>query len=205
MTLMVDEQGENCISVALGANAALQREDIDRADEAIGEASYVLIQLEIPMEVVMAALKLVKAENVKAVLNPAPAQALPPAIYSGLYLLTPNETEAAILTGISVVDLTSAKAAATILRNRGVEIVIITMGKKGAYVLSKDYDQLVPCPVVKAVDTTAAGDTFNGALVVALAEGQSLLTAIAFANKAAALSVTKLGAQASIPTRNEII
>lgn len=203
--IMVDNKGENCISVALGANAMMSIEDITNAQPLITNAAFILIQLEIPIEVVIAVVKMTKIANVKIVLNPAPAQVLPASIYDDLYLLTPNETEATLLTGVMVNDVASAKAAATVLRTRGVEIVIITMGKKGAYVLSEDFDQLVPCPVVEAVDTTAAGDTFNGGLVVALTEGKPLIQAIQFANKAASKSVTKIGAQASIPTRNQII
>ena len=202
--IMVDEQGENCISVALGANAALQREDIDRADEAIGEASYVLIQLEIPIDVVKHAVQLAVKAGTQVVLNPAPAQALSDNLLSSLYMITPNETEAELLTGIKVENIDSARVAARALRQQGVEIVIITLGSKGAYVQSEEVDQLVPSPTVKAVDTTAAGDTFNGALVVGLSEGMSIIDAVIFANKAAAYSVTKLGAQASAPSRSDI-
>jgi len=202
--IMVDEQGENCISVALGANATMQKTDIDRAKEVIKQASFVLIQLEIPIEVVEYASELAHQAGVRVVLNPAPAQLLSDDLLALLYIITPNETEAELLTGVKVENEATAGKAAHVLKARGVAIVVITMGAKGAYVQSDQEDQLVPCPKVQAVDTTAAGDTFNGALVTGLSEGMSLIKAIAFANKAAAYAVTKMGAQASVPSRNDI-
>ena len=200
--IMVDDQGENCISVALGANAAMQKTDI--AKEIIGQASFVLIQLEIPIEVVKHAVDLAEQEDVRVVLNPAPAQSLSDELLALLYIITPNETEAELLTGIKVENEETARKAAKVLKANGVDIVVITMGAQGAYVLSEEEDQMIPCPGVKVVDTTAAGDTFNGALVVGLSEGMSLVDAIEFANKAAAYSVTKMGAQASVPSRKDI-
>jgi ribokinase len=202
--IMVDDNGENCISVALGANAAMRKKDIDLADAMIKNSSFVLIQLEIPMEVVAHAINVAMKNNVKVVLNPAPAQVLSDTVLGSLYIITPNETEAELLTGVKVEDEVSAKQAAEILNKKGVDNVIITMGSQGAYVLSGGEHQLIPCPKVRAVDTTAAGDTFNGALVVGLSEGMPLIDAVKFANKAAAYSVTKMGAQASAPTRNDI-
>jgi len=202
--IMVDEQGENCISVALGANAAMQMSEIEKARDVIKQASFLLIQLEIPMEVVAYAVQLAKQEGTKVVLNPAPAQVLPDDLLSSLHIITPNETETAFLTGVKVETEATARQAARILKNKGVNIVVITRGEQGAYVLSDEEDQAVPCPKVKAVDTTAAGDTFNGALVVGLSEGMTLMAAIVFANKAAAYSVTKMGAQASVPSRKDI-
>ncbi len=199
---MVDNKGENCISVALGANAAMQSIEINK--EIISQASFVLIQLEIPIDVVEHAVKLAKQESVRVVLNPAPAQALSDDLLALLYIITPNETEAELLTGIKVKDEKTARKAAKVLREKGVDIVVITMGAMGAFVLSEEEDQLIHGPRVKAVDTTAAGDTFNGALVVGLSEGMSLVAAIGFANKAAAFSVTKMGAQASVPSRKDI-
>jgi len=202
--IMVDAQGENCISVALGANAAMETSLIDEAEEMISNADYVLVQLEIPMEVVSYLVKIADKHNVKVVLNPAPAQSLTDELLSQLHIITPNETEAEILTGVKVTDESSAKQASQILRSKGVDIVMITLGSKGAYVLSEGLDEIVPGKEVKAIDTTAAGDTFNGALVVGLADGQNLKDAVLFANKAAAYSVTKIGAQASAPTRKDI-
>lgn len=203
--IMVDANGENCISVALGANAELMPSDIDQALPIISKAQFILIQLEIPLETVEHAVSLANHEKVNVVLNPAPARALSDDLLASLYCITPNEIEAEILTGIKVNDKFSAKKAAEILLNKGVEVVIITMGSQGAYILSDSEDSLVPCPAVKAVDTTAAGDTFNGALVVGLADGLSLVEAVKFANLAAAFSVTKMGAQTSAPTRKELV
>lgn len=202
--IMVDEQGENCISVASGANATMDKSLIDTVKDVISRASYVLTQLEIPIEVVNYLIEVASALGVKVVLNPAPAQLLADDSLSALHIITPNETEAEILTGIRVVDKSTAKMAAQKLIDKGVSIVIITLGDKGAYILSDEVDEIVPCPKVKAIDSTAAGDTFNGALVVALSEGRSLLEAVRFANRAAAYSVTKMGAQISTPTREDI-
>jgi len=202
--IMVDDQGENCISVALGANSTIHISDIDKVAELIEQASFVLVQLEIPMEVVYHSVKLASGCGTKVVLNPAPAQRLSDDLLSSLYMITPNQTETTLLTGIEVEDALGARKAANILRDKGVDIVVITMGSRGAYVLSDEEDQIVPCPQVKAIDTTAAGDTFNGALLVGLSEGLKLIEAIEFANKAAACSVTKMGAQASAPSRNDI-
>jgi ribokinase len=137
-------------------------------------------------------------------LNPAPAQSLSDNLLSSLYIITPNETEAELLTGIKVESEKTARKAAKALKAKGVDIVIITLGSKGAYVLSEKEDKIIPCPKVKAVDTTAAGDTFNGALVVGLSEGMVLVDAIELAHKAAAYSVTKMGAQVSAPYRKYI-
>lgn len=200
--IMVDKKGENCISVALGANAAMQKTEI--TNEVIRQASFVLIQLEIPIDVVEHAVKLAGQEGVRVVLNPAPAQALSDDLLAMLYIITPNETEAELLTGIKVKNEETAKKAAQVLRGKGVDIVIITMGAQGAYLLSEEADQMISSLEVKAVDTTAAGDTFNGALVVGLSENMLLVDAIEFANKAAAWSVTKMGAQASVPLRKDI-
>ncbi len=202
--IMVDEHGENSISVALGANSSMQKEDIDMAENALNEAKFVLIQLEIPLDVVEHAVRSATRKGLNVVLNPAPAQPLSDDLLSSLYMITPNETEAELLTGIKVDDEISARLAANALQGKGVDIVVITMGSLGAYVLSKELDELIPCPSVKAVDTTAAGDTFNGALVVGLAEGMHLMEAVEFANKAASYSVTIMGAQASTPSRDNL-
>ena len=202
--IMVDEHGENCISVALGANASMQKTDIDNAKEVIEQASFVLIQLEIPIDVVEHTVALAHQKGVRVVLNPAPAQSLSDNLLSSLYIITPNETEAELLTGIKVESEKTARKAAKALKAKGVDIVIITLGSKGAYVLSEKEDKIIPCPKVKAVDTTAAGDTFNGALVVGLSEGMVLVDAIELAHKAAAYSVTKMGAQVSAPYRKYI-
>ena len=202
--IMVDNEGENCISVALGSNSTMQKKDIDRAEDVLNEAAFVLIQLETPLDVVEHAVFTAKNKGINVVLNPAPAQPLSDNLIASLYMITPNETEAELLTGIKAVDENTARSAATVLRGKGVGTVVITMGSMGAYVLSDELDLLIPCPKVKVVDTTAAGDTFNGALVVGLSEGMPLQTAVKFANKAAAYSVTIMGAQASVPSRNDL-
>ena len=203
--IMVDDQGENCISVALGANNELSPEDIDHSEGLIRDAAFLLIQLETPISTVDKTISLAKEHATTVVLNPAPAQNLSDEILRKIHIITPNETEAKILTGIEVNDLSSARKAAKTLKNKGIPIVIITMGSTGAYVMSDDHDELIPGIQVEAIDTTAAGDTFNGALTVALSEHMELREAIKFANAAAAISVTKLGAQTSAPTRDELL
>jgi len=202
--IMVDKKGENCISVASGANNALDKEVIDKAKNSFDNASYLLMQLEVPLETVSYAAEIAFDQGIKIILNPAPAQKLPDDLLAKLYMITPNETEVKLLTGVDVTDETSALEAANVLRTKGVKIVIITLGKKGAFVVSDNMQELISPPQVKAIDTTAAGDTFNGALVVGLAEGMTLKEAVQFANKAAAFSVTRLGAQSSTPLKKEL-
>jgi len=163
-----------------------------------------LLQLETPLNTVRAAAHLASRKGVRVILNPAPAQALPTALLKHVSIITPNESEAELLTGIKVTTLSAAKKAAEALHRLGVPTVILTMGARGALVSADGIAKLVRGFKVKAVDTTAAGDTFNGALAVALTEGQSLLQAVRFANAAAAISVTRLGAQPSVPRRQEI-
>ena len=144
------------------------------------------------------------SNKVKVILNPAPAHPLSDELLKKLTILTPNETEAEMLTGVVVNDLDGAQKAAELLLKKGVEIVIITLGTKGAYFATDKESHLVKGFKVEAQDTTAAGDTFNGALAVAVSEGKSIVDAIKFANAAAAISVTKIGAQPSAPKRDEI-
>ncbi len=202
--ITVDDHAENCIVVAPGANARLLKEDIDRALPAILSAEIVLMQLEIPLETVIYTAEIAFKAGKKVILNPAPAQKLPDELLKMLYLITPNETEAELLTGIPITDHQSAETAARTLLAKGVEVVVVTLGSKGALVVTSEICELIPAYQVEAVDTTAAGDCFNGALAVALSEGAGLAKAIGFANKAASLSVTRMGAQASVPYRNEI-
>jgi ribokinase len=202
--IFVAKDGENCIAVAGGANANLSPADVRKAKAAFAGASVLVMQLETPLESVQAAADLAAKAGVRVILNPAPAQPLPDKLLNRVSILTPNETEAELLTGIAVTDDDSVAAAAAKLRARGVQTVIITLGARGAYVATESGDQLVPGFKVKAVDTTAAGDIFNGALAVAMAEGKPLDLAVRFANAAAAISVTRLGAQPSAPTRREI-
>lgn len=202
--IMVDANGENCISVASGANGTLSAKDIEAARGEIERASVLLMQLETPVETVLCAARWAAAKGVSVVLNPAPACELPDELLKCLSMITPNETEAELLTGVKVTEEASAARAAKALCAKGVKRVVITLGSKGAFVYSDGEGQLVPAVKVKAVDTTAAGDVFNGALAVALTEDHPLQAAISFAAKAAALSVTRMGAQASAPYRDEI-
>jgi ribokinase len=202
--IMVNNEGENCIAVAPGANANLLAADIDQAEE-INDAEIILIQLEIPLETVSYVAKKVKAFQCKLVINPAPAQKLSDEILDGLFLITPNETEAFLLTGIKVSDENTAFGAADLLIKKGVQHVIITMGSSGAVFRDQHQKFSTSAPVVKALDTTAAGDVFNGALAVALTEDKNWKQALEFAVKAASISVTRIGAQSSAPYRKEII
>ncbi|HMH35231.1 MAG TPA: ribokinase [Puia sp.] len=202
--ITVDDHAENCIVVAPGANAALVPDDISAFTETIQQASILLVQLEIPMETVGYAIQTAVAKQVKVILNPAPACAIPDELLEMVDVITPNETEAAMMTGVKVVDIQSAEIAARKLQVRGVDTVIITLGVQGAFLLHGETAVLIPAPVVNPVDTTAAGDIFNGALAVALSENRPMGEAVRFACAAASLSVTRLGAQASAPYRNEL-
>ena len=200
--ILVDEKGQNSISVALGANGTLSPKDVKKFAKDIKSAEVLLLQLETPMETVLWAAQTAHAKGVTVILNPAPAAKLPDELYSCLDWITPNETEAELLTGVKVTDAKSAQKAIDVLKKRGVKHALITMGSKGVY--CGNCEKLYPCKKVKAVDTVAAGDTFNGAFAVALAEGKTCKDAIAFAQKAAAISVTRPGAQASVPFRKEL-
>ena len=202
--IFVGADGENSIAVASGANSRLSRANIEKARSAIARASVLVMQLETPLPTIQFAAKLAAANNIPVILNPAPARPLPDALLRQITILTPNETEAEILTGIKVTGNASATRAANALLARGVCIVIITLGSRGALIATTGLVQHIPGFKVKPVDTTAAGDCFNGALAVAFAEGKLLLDAVRFANAAAALSVTKRGAQPSAPTRRAI-
>jgi ribokinase len=202
--IFVGEDGENSIGVGSGANAKLSPADVRKAKSAFADADVVVMQLETPLETIQAAADLANAKTTIIILNPAPAQALPDKLLKKVSILTPNETETELLTGVKVSSVSSCKKAADILLRKGVETVIITLGSRGAFVATATESHLVPGFKVKQVDTTAAGDTFNGALAVALAEGQALVDAVRFANAAGALSVTRMGAQPSVPIRQEI-
>ncbi len=202
--ISVDEHGENSIVVAPGSNATLSAYDID--DEVYGNDSsdVFLLQLEIPLSTVEFVAEKVAEKGNRVILNPAPARQISNELLGSLYIITPNEGEAEFLTGVKVTDQVSARNAASRLLKKGVKNVIITMGASGAFLMNNEVSKLIPVVPVKAVDTTAAGDAFNGALAVAISEGRSLEEAIDFANKAASISVTRMGAQASAPYRNEI-
>lgn len=202
--ITVDKNAENTIVVASGANAALFPADLGRATEAIEKAGLILMQLEIPMITVNYVAALAAANGCRVILNPAPACALPADLWPHISIITPNETEAEMLSGIRITHIESLRAAALAIRLKGVDTVIITLGAKGAFISTEDMEELIAAPIADAVDTTAAGDVFNGALAVALAEGRSLTEAVDFACKAAAISVTRLGAQAAAPYRHEV-
>lgn len=203
--IFVADDGKNSIAVASGANAALSPSDVKKASQVIKNADILVLQLETPLETVQTAIEIADQSGVPIILNPAPVQKLPPEILRKVTILTPNEIEAETLTGIAVKNKTTAAQAAQILHDFGIPIVIITLGSKGAYLSTPTVKQMIKPFAVKAVDTTAAGDIFNGALAVSLSEDTGLLEAVHFASAAAALSVTKLGAQPSAPKRREII
>ena len=198
--ITVDTDAENCIVVAPGANAHL----LKRSAEAVEAADIILLQLEIPMQTVEAAAMMAYRLGKKVVLNPAPASKLSAGLLETLYAITPNETEAEAISGIRITDERTAEEAARKIASMGVCNVIITLGAKGALVFDGAHCEIVPAYKTQAVDTTAAGDVFNGALVVALSEGRTLPEAVRFACKASAISVTRVGAQNSVPYRTEV-
>lgn len=203
--ITLDEKGENTIVVASGANGKLIPDDLVNATDAISGASIILMQLEIPLETVEWVADLAKAHSVPVILNPAPACELPLSLLQKISIITPNEKEAEMLSGMVISDLDSAREAAQAIRAKGVATVIITLGAKGAFICDESLTKMVSAPVVQAIDTTAAGDVFTGALAVALSELQALSEATNFACHAAALSVTKFGAQALAPPRQDVV
>ena len=202
--ITVNAEGENSIIVASGANALLSVRDIENAMSQLQTSDWLITQLETPLPVIEFIATFARENDKNFILNPAPAQPLPDAIYDGLFLITPNETETELLTGIAVIDEKSAKIAAEAFKLKGVKNVIITLGSKGAYVNCRNFEGMIDAFKVKPIDTTAAGDVFNGALMVALAEEKSWKDAVLFAAKAASISVTCMGAQTSAPFRKEI-
>ncbi len=202
--ITVDTDAENCIVVAPGANAHLTPNDLKRSAEAVEAADIILLQLEIPMQTVEAAARMAYRLGKKVVLNPAPASKLSAGLLETLYAITPNETEAEAISGIRITDERTAEEAARKIASMGVCNVIITLGAKGALVCDGAPCDSVPAERSPAVVSTAAGDVFNGALVVALSEGRTLPEAVRFACKASAISVTRVGAQNSVPYRTEV-
>lgn len=202
--ITVDSFGENCIVVASGANAYLSPADIKKASSEIEESFLVLMQLEIPIETVEYVAGLAHSKGVKVILNPAPARALSDGLLRNLYMIVPNKSEAEILSGIKVSDIESAKQAADIISQKGVDIVVITLGPQGALIKENKEFHYVEASKVEAVDTTGAGDTFCGAVCVGLSEGKSILDSVKMAARAAALTVTRMGAQTSTPYRTEL-
>lgn len=204
--ITIDARAENCIVVASGANMYLSTADVDAAREEISAADVVLMQLESPIETVTYAARMAAEAGVKVVLNPAPApdKPLPEELMRSLYLITPNRSEASRLSGIEVKDLASAREAAKAILDRGPQGVIITLGGDGSLVYDGQEFTFIEATKVEAVDTTAAGDTFNGVLATMVAEGCGLVDAAREASLAAAISVTRMGAQPAAPTRAEV-
>lgn len=205
--ILVDEQGENLISVASGANFDLTPDDVDRLPSSVFDAAAVfLVCLESPLQTVVRAVERARAAGCRTILNPAPADRalLDTNCLAQVDVITPNESEATALSGVAVNDSESAAAAAERLCQRGCRSAIVTLGSAGCVVFEREQSSHIPASRVEAVDSTAAGDAFNGALAVALAEGQSLVAAASWASAAAAISVTRAGAQPSLPLRAEL-
>ena len=202
--IVVDDAGENSIVVASGANMRLTPEDVDAAASSIASADALLLQLENPLETVVRAAEVARHHGVTVLLNPAPARSLPEQLLSLVDVLIPNETEAALLTGLPVSTEEEATAAAAALQGLGVGSVIITLGERGAFFASGEKTVAIPAFDVTPVDTTAAGDAFVAGFGVALAEGRSMADSVRWGNAAGALAATKLGAQPSLPTREEV-
>jgi len=202
--IFVNAEGENVIGIDAGANKAVTPEYLDRYKQQVIGASALLMQLESPLETVIAAAKIAKDNDTQVILNPAPACELPDELLARVDMITPNETEAEKLTGIKVDSNEDAARAAKALHDKGIATVIITLGSKGVWLSQNGEGKLVAGFRVKAVDTIAAGDTFNGALVTALLEGKPMDSAVRFAHAAAAIAVTRPGAQPSVPWRKEI-
>lgn len=203
--ILVDGNGENSISVAPGANGDFSVDDVECLSSVIVEADIVVLQLEIPVSTVLRAAHIAHDAGAYVILNPAPACELPDEIFPFVSLMVPNQTEISLMTGIEVKDEASARLAVGVLREKGVGEVILTLGSRGSIVSTGGDCLAVPAPKVKAVDTTAAGDTFCGALCVSLSQGNSLVESARFATRAAALTVQRMGAQKSIPYLKEII
>jgi len=202
--ILVDSEGRNMIAVAPGVDRRVSPGDVDKALKELDKVDVLLLQLEIPLETVFHAAKACNERGVKVILNPAPYARLPEQIFQHVYAVTPNEIEAEQMTGVDIRDLNDCREAGLRLLEKGVSSVIITLGAKGAYVVSREFEGLVEGFKVPVVDTTGAGDAFNGALAVGLAEGLGLKEAVRLANAAAALKVTRLGAQEGLPFRKEV-
>lgn len=202
--IQVSDSGENSICLSAEANAKLTAVAIEPDLDRIRQADYLLMQLETPLCGIEKAAQVAKAANTVVILNPAPARTLSDELLACVDIITPNETEAEVLTGIIVMDADSAQQAANVLHAKGIKTVMITLGAKGVWLSQDGCGDLITGFRVDAIDTTAAGDTFNGAFVTGLMDGLALESAVKFAHAAAAISVTRFGAQTSIPTRKEV-
>ena len=201
-----EETGDNAIIVVPGAADAMVPEDLDTAEAGIADCAFFMASLEVPIPVMQHGLEVAKRNGVPTILNPAPAAILPDEVYGLSDYFTPNETEAAILAGIPVVTIEDAEEAAKIFLQRGIDTVVITLGEKGAYVRNSVINQHVPAFDMggKVLETTGAGDAFNGGFAYALAEGMSLIEAVRFGSATAAISVTRLGTAPAMPVNSEI-
>ena len=201
-TIIVDENGQNSIVLSAGANGKVSSLDVDRAS--FSTFDLLLLQLEIPTPTVLSATKHAKENNVHVILNPAPAKDIPDELISLADIIIPNETELSLLTDQNVTDISSVEKAAKALVERGSQTVIVTLGSKGALIVTKTFTQHVPSFKVDVVDTTAAGDAFIGGLATALLKNESLEEAVKYGCACGALATTKFGAQPSLPTRDEV-
>ncbi|KAA8670234.1 ribokinase [Pantoea dispersa] len=202
--IFVNGEGENNIGIYSGANAALTPACVERHQQVIRSADALLMQLESPLDSVLAAARIARASHTQVILNPAPATQLSDELLALIDIITPNETEAEILTGIAVNDDDDAARAAQALHAKGIDTVLITLGRRGVWLSEQGQGQRIPGFSVQAVDTIAAGDTFNGAFITARLEGVAMQDAVRFAHAAAAIAVTRPGAQPSVPWRTEI-
>lgn len=202
--ISVDDHAENSIVVAFGANMLLNEQDVDKMLEEMCEGDILLMQLEIPLQTVEYAARKAFGKGVKVVLNPAPARSLPKELFRHLYMVTPNRIEAEMLTGIKIANDADVEKVAEEICAMGVKNVIITLGSKGCLIREEGVSYRIDAFKVEPVDTTAAGDTFNGALCVGLSEGMDLKQAAVMASKASSIAVTRMGAQSSIPYREEL-
>jgi ribokinase len=199
--IVVDDAGQNSIVVAAGANTRLSPADVDAAARALGGADVLLLQLEIPLDTAIRAAEVAHRHRVTVILNPAPARVLPPHLLSMVDVLIPNESEAALLTGMPVDSQSEAQDAAAALLQLGVGAAVLTLGERGALLAHEGNLQLAPAFPVQPVDTTAAGDAFVASFAVALAEGSTMADAVRWGNAAGALTTTQHGAQPALPTR----
>jgi len=204
LILVDEENGQNEIVVVIGACGKITPEDVDKARSLIESADYLLLQLEINFEALFRIIRIAHEAGVQIILNPAPAAVIPEEILRMIHIITPNETEAQALTGVVVANETDARRAAEIFLQKGVHNVVITLGALGSFATDGSRSELLPRIPVEAVDTTGAGDAFNGGLIMALAEGMDLFTALRYGNVTGALSVTKLGTAPSMPGREQI-